>query len=131
MTEVRRFLPRVKILYIASLVVLVALIVFTVFRSMVVNAGYIEVQREQLVKADNEWIIQLDIINHEGKTQDYIIKAMVHGVQYSEDVSLMAARMFTYIRHIPQNIAGDGSVTLAIYKNGEAEPFRHVTYYLK
>ena len=124
-------MSRLRVVYIASLVVLAVLIITTVFRPMATIGEYSETQRAQLLQTEDEWIIQFDLINHEGKEQKYTITALVDGKQYTEDVSLLDSRIFTYIHRIHRDTARNGNVTFTIYKNGETDPFKQVTYYLK
>ena len=124
-------MSRLRIIYIASLVVLAVLIIITVFRPIATIGGYNAMQRVQLLQTENEWIIQFDLINHEGKEQHYTISVLADGKQYTEDVSLLDGRIFTYIHRIRHDSAGNGDVTFAIYKEGETDPFNQVTYYLK
>ena len=124
-------MPRLKIVYILSLVILGVLIAFTVFRPMIGGGEYSEVQKEQLLQTENEWIIQLNIINHEGRDQNYTITVVVDGKPYSEKVLIHDGRVFAYIHHIYPDMVTEGDVSFAIYKEGEATPFEVVTYYLK
>ena len=120
-----------RIIYIASLVILGTLLVFTVFRPVATSGEYSEVRRAQLLQTDDEWIIQFDLINHEDRKQDYTMAVLVDGKQYTEDVSILSGRVFTYIHRIPRDAAGAGDVGFTIYKEGEADPLEQVTYYLK
>lgn len=123
-------MSRLKIVYILSLVILGLLIGFTVFRPMVAGKQYSEVQREQLLQAEDEWIIQFAIINHEGKDKNYTINVLIDGEQYSEAILVQDGGTFTYIHHIYPDRATKGEVSLAIYKEGEATPFEEAAYYL-
>ena len=124
-------MPRLRIVYILSLVILGVLIAFTVFRPMIGGGEYSEVQKEQLLQTENEWIIQFNIVNHEGRDRNYTITVVVNGKQYSEKVLIHDGRIFTYIHHIYPDRVSDGDVSFAIYKEGEATPFEKVTYHLK
>ncbi len=117
--------------YIASLVVLAALVVFTVFWSMATGGRYSEVQEEQFLQKESEWVIQFDIINHEGKDQEYTINVLVGEKTFTESVLIRDGRRFSYMHHIRPDEITDGDVTLAVYKEGEANPFEQATYHLK
>ncbi len=123
-------MSKARIVYISSLVILAVLVFFTIFRPMAVGNEYSEMQRVHLLRAENEWIIEVDVINREEEKQDYTITALVEGKQYTQDFTVLAGNVFTYIRHIQDEIK-DNSVTLAIYKGQDIEPFKKVTYYLK
>jgi len=124
-------MPKLRIVYIIALVALGVLVVFTVFRPMVSKGKYSEVQREHLLETEDEWIIQFDIINHEGKTQRYTIDTLVGAVPTTESVSLDDGRAFTYIRHIRHDQVGDGNVSFTIYKENEETPIKRVSYHLQ
>jgi len=124
-------MSRLRIIYILSLVVLGVLIAFTVFRPMAVGKEYSEVQRAQLLETEDQWIIEFDIINHEGRGQNYTITVLVDGKQYNESVLIPDGRIFTYIHHIYPDRITDGDVRFAVYKEGEATPIEEETFYLK
>jgi hypothetical protein len=123
-------MSRLKIIYIASLIILGVLIASTVFRPMTAGGTYSEIQREQLLQAEDEWIIQLDIANHEGKDQNYTINFTVDGIQYSESVLIKDRRLYTYIHHIHPDSVATSDVSYAIYKEGEDTPFEEGIYHL-
>jgi len=124
-------MSKLRITYIASLVVLAVLIAATLLHPIEAIGEYSQVQREQLLRTENEWIVEFDIINHEGKEQEYTIIASVDGKQYPEDVSILDGRIFTYIRHIRHDKVENGDVCLSIYRKDEDVPLEQVTYYLK
>ena len=124
-------MSRLRIIYIASLVILAVLIAFTVFRPMAVGGKYSEVQKEQLLETESEWIIQFGIINHEGKDQNYTINVQVGEELYTESILIRDDRRFSYIQHVRRDLITDGEVSLTIYKEGEATPFEQATYHLK
>ncbi|MFC1984490.1 hypothetical protein ACFLU0_00545 [Chloroflexota bacterium] len=107
---------------------------FTVFRPMVVGEKYSEVQRESLLKTEEGWIIQFDLINNEGEDQSYTISLSIDDDKpYKEDVFLPDGRIYRFVRRIHAGeLAGDtGRVDLVIYKNDESTPIEHLTYYLE
>ena len=124
-------MSRRKILYIVSLVILVVLVGFTVIRPMAAGRGYSEVQREQLLQAEGEWIIQFNIINHEGEDKNYTINALTDGKLHRQDVLIPNGATFTYVHHVYPERLTEGKVSFAFYKEGEATPFEETTYYLK
>jgi len=124
-------MSKLRIVYILSLVILAVLIVFTVFKPMTASGKYSEIQREQLLEAKDEWIIQFDIANREGKDTKYTINVSVAGEQYNEEFLIRDGGIYTYIHHIPHNVVGTGEVGVTIYKEGENTPFEQTTYYLK
>ncbi len=121
----------IKIAYILSLLVLVGLVAVTVFKPMVAGEEYSEVAQTQLLKTEDEWILQFDLINNEGRDQEYVINVEVDGKQYNERVLIPDGSVFSYIRHFYQDGITDKSVRFAFYRKGEATSFKEVTYYLK
>lgn len=114
-----------------SLVILAVLIVFTVFRPMATGGKYSEVSRESLLQTNQEWILQFDIVNHEGKDMRYIIDISVDGKLYRESCLINSGGLFTYIRQIRSSELTSGEVSIMIRKEGEDTPFEQKTYYLK
>ena len=124
-------MAKLRIIYVASLVILAVLIGFTVFRPMAMGNKYTEVQKEQLLQTESEWIIQFVIINHEGRDQNYTINVLVDEQLYTESVLIRDGRRFSYIHRIRRDKITDGDVSFAIYKESEATPFEQATYHLK
>lgn len=123
-------MSKLRIIYIVSLIVLGVLVAFTVFRPMTSGEKYSEVTRESVIQQEDQWIIQFNLINREGKTTGYIINWSTGNETYSETVSIKDGRMFTYIYHAYPEAVKDGEVKLEIYKEGEATPFEEATYYV-
>ena len=124
-------MPKLRIIFIASLVILGVLIAFTVFRPMATGEEYSEVQRAQLLEREDQWIIEFDIINREGKDTSYTIKVVSDGKSYTESVSIRNGGMFTYIHHFYPDKLTKKEVSFAVYREGESTPIEQATYYLK
>lgn len=107
------------------------LIAITVFRPMVTGEEYSEVQRAQLLESEDQWIIELDIINREGKEMGYTIEVTADGETYTEGVLIRDGRMFTYIHHFYPDQLTSNEVSFAVYKEGDAIPVDEATYYLE
>ena len=120
-----------KLIYIASLVILGVLIVFTVFQPMATGGEYSKVQRAQLLEREDQWIIEFDIINQEGKDTSYTIKVLTDGKLYIESVLIRDGGMFTYIHHFYPDRLTNNEVNFAVYKEGESTPIEQATYFLK
>ncbi|MFC1995389.1 hypothetical protein ACFLVM_00715 [Chloroflexota bacterium] len=120
-----------RIIYAFLLVLLGVLAVFTVFRPMVSGEEYTEVLKDQLLQAEDEWILQFTLFNHEGEPQKYAINILVDGKQYTDDFLILDNRQYIYIGHIPRDTVSNDNVRVAIYKEGEYVPFKQGTYYLK
>jgi len=124
-------MPKLRIVYIVSLVILGVLTVFTVFRPMAQTEEFSTVQRESILETEEEWIVEFNILNHEGEDQRYIITVVIGDEQYSQKVLIEDGKSFTYIHHIYRDRVTDGCATFTIYKEGEETPFEQATYYLK
>ena len=124
-------MPKLRIIYIASLVILGVLVVFTVFRPMATGGEYSEVQGTQLLEREDQWIVEFDIINREGKDTSYIIEVLSDGKLYTESVLLRDGKMFTYIHHFYPDGLTDNEVRFTVYKDGEATPVEQATYFLR
>ena len=124
-------MARLKIVYILMVVILAVLIAFTVFKPMSATGKYSEVQREQLLQAKDEWIVQFDIINREDKDTLYTINVSLAGKQYNEDFLVQNGGIFTYIHHIRRDVAGTSEVDFTVYKKGDDAYLKQATYYLR
>ena len=123
-------LSKLRIFYILSLVILATLLVFTVFLPMATRGRYSEVQRLGLLKQGDGWVIQFDILNHEGKDARYTIDVLVDGEPSTLTVSVQNEHAFTYIKDIKPFMLTEGKVSITVYKEGEAKPIEDVTYHL-
>ena len=125
---------KLRIFYIVSLVILGALLVFTVFKPMATGEEYSEVQRAGLLKGEDQWILQFDILNREGRDTTYDITVYLEGtLADSQRVLIWDGGMFRYNYGIDFDWIKreEGEVTFTIYKEGEATPFEQATYYLE
>ncbi len=121
-----------KPIYVSSLVVLGVLIAFTFFRPVTTGGDtYSEVQRTQLLESEGGWIIEFDIINHEGRDMSYTIEVTSDGEPYTESVSIRDGKMFTYIHHFYAERLTSNEVSFAVYKEGESAPVEEGTYFLQ
>ena len=123
-------MPKLRIIFIASLVMLGVLIVFTVFRPMARGEQYSEVQRAQLLEKEDQWIIEFDIINQEGKDMNYTIRVLADGELHTQNVLIRDEGMFTYIHHFYRDRLTKNEVSFAIYKEGDTAPIEEITYFL-
>lgn len=119
------------IIYTASLVMLAVLIAFAVFRPMATGEEYSQVQRANLLEKGDQWIIQFDIINREGKDTSYTIKVLTDGKPYTESVLVRGGGVFTYVQHFYRNSLTSNEVSFAVYKEGESTPIKQGTYFLR
>jgi len=123
-------MSRLRIVYIVSLVILAVLVVSAVLRPVTADSEYSEVSREQLLQAENSYIIQFDIKNHEGEDKNYTINVLIDDWSYSEDILIPGGRVFTYVHHIYPDRINGGEATFVIYKEGESTPMEQLTYHI-
>lgn len=126
-----RNVSKLKIFYILSLVILATLLIFAVFKPFAEGTTYTEIGRQSLLKTQDEWILQFDILNHEGRDVKYTIHTLVSGQDYQEDFMVRDGEKSTYIHHVNAGNIGNGQVTYRIYKENESSPVDQGTYYLK
>ena len=125
-------MPKLRVIYIGSLLILGVVLIFTVFRPMVSGEKFSEVTGESIIETGSQWIIQFAIVNHEDKETTYIINWSTGGEVYTgTSVSLKPGRTYTHIHHVHPDTAQDGQVNLTIHKEGEAIPFEDNTYFVR
>ena len=124
-------MSKLRIAYIASLVLLAVLIGFTVLRPLTTKGEYSEVSRQQVLQTETEYIIQFDIMNREGEERNYTINVFIDGKSYSEDILIPNGRIFTYVQHVYRDRVTEDNIRFAIYKEDAVTPFEEITYYLK
>jgi hypothetical protein len=124
-------LTRFQLVYIISLVILVVVLIFAVLKPFASGGQYTEISRESLLNKDDEWILQFDISNHEGKDILYVLHTEIAGQDYQEAFMVKAEGKFTYIHHIKKADAGNQQVIYRIYKENESNPLEQGVYYLK
>ncbi len=125
-------MSKLRIIFVASLLVLGVLLAFTLFRPITVGQTFETLIRESIIQEEDEWIIQINLINNEGEVTDYTIEWSTGGEIYnSKNVSVKNGRTFTNIHHVyPETVRG-GEIHLTIYKEGEPIPFEQSTYYVR
>ena len=122
----------VRVVYIVSLVVLGILTCFLFIHPFTKGNKYDTVQKEQLLKTKDGWIIQFDLINSTEKDIRYSIKIGGNNVQpYEESVIVRSRGVFTYIHHIQKSTFADKKLNISIFREGAKKPFETATYYLE
>ncbi len=120
-----------RIFYILSLVILGVLLVFTVFQPMATGEEYSQVSGETLLQTEDGWIIEFDTMNREAQDTTYIIDVTVDDKPFRETFLIQPGGVYRYIHHINAREITNGKVSIAIFKEGEVDPFEYGTYYLK
>ena len=124
-------MTKLRIVFIASLVIMGVLVALTVFRPMISGEKLSVVSHESIIETEDEWIIEVAIINREGKDTWYTFNWSTGGDTYNEKVWLKDGRKFKFIYHCYPHTVKEGKVQLIIYKEGEATPFEECTYYIR
>jgi hypothetical protein len=123
---------KLRVAYIASLVILGVLIAVTVFQPMATGSEYRQVQRAQLLEREDRWIIELHIFNHEAQDTNYTINVLVDEELCTESIQLKQGELFKYSHHISRDKLDQAiKVLVAVHKDGEATPFEQVNYSLR
>lgn len=126
-------MSKLRLVYIVSLVILGVLLAVMLWHpfSQAGEQRYSEVGRESVIQRDDQWIIQFDIVNREGKDQNYIINISANGYSDRQVVLVRDGAIFTYIHHVyPETVKETGKFNLSVYKEGESTPFEETTYYV-
>ena len=124
-------MPKLRIFFVISLVLLGVILVFTVFRPIATGGEYSEVQMASLLEKEDQWIIELHIINHEGEDTSYTINVLVDEELCTQDFSLEPEGLFKYVHHIYKGKLRNEEVPVAVYKQGEDTPLEETIYYLE
>ena len=123
---------KLRIIFVASLLILGVLLAFTLFKPITLGQKFETLIRESVIQEEDEWIIQINIINKEGEVTDYTIEWSTGGEIYnSKSVSIKDGRTFTNIHHVYPKTVREGEINLTIYKEGEPIPFEQSTYYVR
>ena len=114
---------RLRITFIASLVILIVLLVITVFGPMVQGEKYSEVVRESVIKGTDRWTIEFNIVNREGKDMVYTIVWSSGEESKTQKMLVRDGRIYNHIHFVYPHTVKDGEVNLEIYREGETTPF--------
>lgn len=120
---------RLRLIFILSLVVLAGLFVSIVY-FLPLRDGSGETKRVHIIEAENEWILQYDILNNEGLDVEYTIVVTVDDTVYTDSTVVKPGKSYTYIHHIYPQQLKEGKVTLALYQEGKTEPIEQATFHL-
>ncbi len=121
-----------KVIYILSLIILGLLLISVFFQPFAASKEYSTVQKEQLLKTDDGWIIQFDLVNREDNDVGYLIRCLAgENASYQEPVLVPAGGIYTYSRHIRADKVAAERLKMTILRGGEKLPFEETTYYLK
>jgi len=120
---------RLRLIFVLSLVILAGVFIAAIY-FIPSGQSYTESKRVQIIKGENEWILQCDIINDGERDIKYAIFITVDGAVYRDSTVVKPGMTYTYIRHIYPQQLEEGKVTFALYEEDEAKPIEQVTYYI-
>ncbi|MFC1994623.1 hypothetical protein ACFLVD_00570 [Chloroflexota bacterium] len=119
-----------RLVFVFSLLILGVLLASTVYL-VPQREKFTEVLRGQLLHDEGEWILELDIVNLEGKDTTYTVTVMLDGKEYGDKVLIADGHSFTYMHHISPERMTQGEVSFSVYKEGEVVPFEQATYFVR
>jgi hypothetical protein len=120
---------RLRLIFILSLVVLAGVFVSIVY-FLPSRESYTETKGVQVIEADNEWILQYDIVNNEEKDIEYTIVVTVDDIVYTDSTVVKPGKSYTYIHHIYPQQLQKGKITFALYQGEKPEAIEQATFNL-
>lgn len=88
-----------------------------------------EIQKTEILRGENELIVQFLIVNPDPTESVYDIRVVGTANNHQENVAISGGQSFVFIYHIRPEEVGDGKTDFLIYKNGGTDPIEHLTYY--
>jgi hypothetical protein len=122
---------KLKIIFILALAILGALVIFTFIPQASSGKTYTEVAREHIIQQQDGYLIQFDIINHEGQDITYTVVMTVDNNSYIEKVTIQDGHTYTYGHYIYPEKLTSGIVNLLVSKAGDPSPVADINYHLK
>ncbi len=120
-------MSRLRSVFIVSLVILAAIFISTM---LFIPSGknLEESNRVQIIEGDEEWILQCDITNNQGRAIDYAFSVTVDDVVHQDSTTVEQGQTYTFIHHIYPGQLVAGEVTFTLREKGKAEPIEQVAY---
>lgn len=120
---------KLRLIFILSIIILAGVLIADIY-FIPSGQSYTESRRAQIIKGENEWILEYDIINNEERDIEYTILVTIDDAVYRDNTVVEPGEIYTYIHHIYPQQLKEGKVTFALYEEGKAEPIERATYYL-
>lgn len=120
-------MSRLRSVFIISLIILATIFISTM---LFIPSGQNleESNRVQIIKGDEEWILQCDITNNQGRDINYVFSVVVDDVVHQDSTMVEQGQTYTFIHHIyPEQLVA-GEVTFTLREKGKAEPIEQVVY---
>lgn len=122
---------RFKLIYVVSLTILGLLVGLAMVRPAATSSEYSAVARESVVKTGSGYVVQLNIINHEGRVTVYTVKESYGDYHYENTVQIDKGATYSYKHVVGASLLNGGALKLAVHKEGQTAPFEELVYYLK
>lgn len=128
----KKKMPPIRVIYLLSLVALGVLFVMAFFMPLATGKEYSTVQKEQVIKKREGWVIQFELVNVQEENSAYEIHEMLGtGASYRGSVIIPGGGAYVFTHHIFSEDVVDGKVNYLIYRNNIPDPVEKLTYYLK
>ncbi len=121
---------RLRLFYTLSLITLVLLLAVSFFRPLAGDREASTIQKMQLLRTRDHWILQIQLANHEHRDVSYRVQTMLGQNRYQEPVLIKKDGAYIYNQPLRISTAGDGKVLVNIYREPETTPLETMTYYL-
>ncbi len=123
-------MSKLKLLFIASLIMLGVAVSLTIFKPLAKGARYADVQQESLLKSDREWVLQFTLFNNGDSPETFQIQVDKDGQLFPCQVPVVGQEEFTYIRHFQRQPGQDHNLDATIYIQGDNQPVETLHYNL-
>ncbi len=122
-------MSRLRLIFVLSLIILSAVFVSTIY---FIPSGQDDIasKRARIIAAEEQWILQYDIINNKDRDIKYTIHVTIDDVAYRDSAVVKPGKTYTYIRQISPQELVEGKVTFTLYEEGKSEPVEEVTYHI-
>jgi len=106
--------------------------VLTFFQPLATGKEYSTVQKEQVIKMKDGWVVEFEMVNVQEENNTYEIHEMLgNGESYQGSVTIPGGGTYVFTHHIYTEDVVGGKVNYTIFKNNEPEPVEKLTYYLR
>lgn len=125
-------MSKLNLIYLASLVLLGAVLVLVVAGPIAKQGQTNPLQRAQLLEREDQWILELNLINPKDRPVEYLLRFSGPGGDYEDPVSLPPGATYTHIHHFyRQDFPSGAEALVELYQEGQAEPVERLTYFLR
>jgi len=125
---------KLSLAYLLSIVVIAALAVSIVVLHVSPGEAVSEVQSQQLIERQNEWILQFDVTNRAVAVKDYTITVFVNELSsHIERFTLADGKKFAFVYHLYRDRlpAGENRLGYVLNEDGVSQPLESFTYNLR